>query len=752
MLPGKTSAAAPQIDKLSLRGLQTGATTTITMEGTDLLPEPRLLLSVPVAAQTVKKGSNPHRLEMDVMLAGSVSPGIYQLRLANRKGISNPVAIGIDDLEQVPFASPIARLPAALHGTLPSSATLKTSFDGKKGQRVVLDLEARRLGAAIDAVVELYDPRQVQLAYSQGHAFLGGDARVEAVLPADGTYTVQLHDLLYQAGKPNHFRLKIGELYYADRVFPLGGQRGTQATFQLLGNPPAAARQLKLDLHTDFADIPVLLPARHGFTGTTPRVLVDDFPEVLEATPAQGKLQEVTVPAIINGRIGKPGEEDRYRLLVKPGMMLHFEVVANRAGSPLDGVLFVREENGTQLAMSDDRPNTIDPGLDITVADGTTSMVVALTDLESRGGTEYIYRLAITPADPPGFSLTLFEDRQIIPQGGAAVARIRASRAGYQGPIKLSLPELPEDIIVSGAGIPPGATDTLLSLSAPAGAQPVQLLTRIVGASDDPKSPIRRLAMLPETPSTELQPWLRSEFAVAIAEPAPAQIAWENNNLSLPIGVRYPAKLKVVRSEGFSGPIRLSLLTSQIVPKTSDGKRDDLNRALRIEGTPVIAVEQTTAVAPIIVPADLPAGPYDLAIRAELLNADGKKVLSTAVTPSRRVQARQPFTLQLVSPAIIEAKSGSGPTAKLKGKVIRTDGFTNSVIVTLTGLPAGAPAPTVTVGEDQKDFELPVAFPEDTKLGALRNLKVVATSQVEPQRVLKSNEISLNQFRLQFTP
>jgi hypothetical protein len=116
------------------------------------------------------------------------------------------------------------------------------------------------------------------------------------------------------------------------------------------------------------------------------------------------------------------------------------------------------------------------------------------------------------------------------------------------------------------------------------------------------------------------------------------------------------------------------------------------------------------------------------------------------------VQARQPFTLQLVSPAIIEAKSGSGPTAKLKGKVIRTDGFTNSVIVTLTGLPAGAPAPTVTVGEDQKDFELPVAFPEDTKLGALRNLKVVATSQVEPQRVLKSNEISLNQFRLQFTP
>jgi len=48
--------------------------------------------------------------------------------------------------------------------------------------------------------------------------------------------------------------------------------------------------------------------------------------------------------------------------------------------------------------------------------------------------------------------LTLFEDRQIIPQGGAAVARIRASRAGYQGPIKLSLPELPDDVIASYVG------------------------------------------------------------------------------------------------------------------------------------------------------------------------------------------------------------------------------------------------------------------------------------------------------------
>src|SRR5207249_2660399 len=104
-----------------------------------------------------------------------------------------------------------------------------TSFQGKKGQRVVVEVEARRLGSAIDPLLELLDPRGVQLAWSQSKALLADDARMETVLPADGRYSVLLRDALYQAGTPNQFRLKIGDLHYADFVFPLGVQRGTRA-------------------------------------------------------------------------------------------------------------------------------------------------------------------------------------------------------------------------------------------------------------------------------------------------------------------------------------------------------------------------------------------------------------------------------------------------------------------------------------------------------------------------------------------
>jgi hypothetical protein len=682
---------------------------------------------------------------MEVSLPENISPGMYPLRLGNQHGVSEAVLIGVDDLHQISFTQQIAQLPSALHGRLPQSGTLKSSFSGKKGQRITVEIEARRLGAALDPVLELYDPRQVPLAYSQGHAFLGGDARLEAVLPADGQYTVAVHDLLYRAGSPNQFRLKIGELYYADRVFPLGGRRGTGGWFELIGMLPPAARWGRVDLRSPATEVPVSLPPIHGLTGTAPRLFVGDLPEITQTQRSKGMLQEVAVPAVINGRINEPGEEDRYRLRVKPGMDLRFEVLANRAGSPLDGVLYLRNESGGQLAMSDDRPDTIDPGLDFTVPNGVTSLIVALADLEGRGGNEYIYRLVISRADRPDFSLTLSEDRLLIPRGGAAVTRVGVNRTGYQGPIKLSLPGLSQGITLSGDEIPAGATDTLLSLSASPEVKITQVLTRLRGAGRDGKTSIQSLALTPQTPITELHPWLRSELAVAVTEPGPVQIVWQSSDPTLMV-IRgsYPARVKLTRAKGASGPVRLSLLTSQTVPKASDGKQEDLNRALRIASKSLLAADQTEATAMVVVPDDLPAGPYDLAVRAELLSTDGKSVLATAVTPSRRLQARPPFMLQLVGPAVIATKSGAGLAGKLKGRVIRATGFTGAVNVTLSGLPEGHSPPKVTVAADRSDFELPVTFPSDTKLGTLLHIRVVASSQIGPERVLKASELPVS--------
>ena len=48
-----TASAAPQITNISLRGLRSAATTTLTIDGADLLPEPKILLAIPISAQSL---------------------------------------------------------------------------------------------------------------------------------------------------------------------------------------------------------------------------------------------------------------------------------------------------------------------------------------------------------------------------------------------------------------------------------------------------------------------------------------------------------------------------------------------------------------------------------------------------------------------------------------------------------------------------------------------------------------------------
>lgn len=737
-------AAAPQIGNLPIRGLQTGATTTLIIEGTDLLPQPKLLLAVPITAQSLKPGATAQRVEIDVTLAATVSPGRYPLRVATSQGISSPVIVHVDDLVQQPFSEKLTRLPAALYGLLPDGQTVHTTFEGKKGQRLVAEVEARRLESAIDPVLELLDPNQVPVAWAQGLVVHDGDARLEATLPADGLYTVQLHDALYQPKSPNRFSLRIGALHTPDLVFPLGGQRGTKPVVEILSPTLPTGLRVPVDLTKATGDVPVHLPPQSGLTGRSPRLRVGEYPEVLESTPPPGKLQEIAVPAAIDGRLGNSGEVDRYRLLVQPGMRLQFDLLANRAGSPVDGKLTLQNDSGAVLAENDDRPDTVDPGLEFTVPDGVKSLVVAIADIQGRGGPFSVYRLSVTPAGAPDFQLDLLADRHQIAAPGVDVLRVRAERRGYNGPISLAFAPLPAGVEVTGNEIPAGATDALVTIRSTAAQSPVQGVFQVVGSSVGVQPPLQRLALLPVTPATRHEPWLRSEVGWAITEPAPLQLAWADASNRLALGTRAELKIHVQRGPAAAGPIRFSLLTSQIIPKTADGQQDDLNRALRIQGPVVIAAGQTDAVVPVLVPGDLPALPYDLAIRAELLSADQQSVVATAVTPSRRFSVGQPFELQLASAASIQAKSGSGSTGKFVGRLIRAGGFDKPVTVTLAGLPPELPAPMIMVPAGKKEFELPVAFPFETKAGLLANVKLVATAQVTPQQVVRSNEVPVS--------
>ena len=212
-------AAEPVIRAINLRGLQVGGTTSFTIDGDDLGKEPKLLLPFP-AKQTLKPGATDKKAIIDVALDDAVVPGYYHLRLVAPGGVSAPVIIGVDRLPQTVIAPETKSLPASLHGSVAAGAIAETKFAGKKGQALLIEVEAQRIGSKLRPVIHLYGPNKLQAAWGWGSPTLAGDARIEAALPMDGDYTLTLHDLEYAAVAPGHYRLKVGGFGCADQIFP----------------------------------------------------------------------------------------------------------------------------------------------------------------------------------------------------------------------------------------------------------------------------------------------------------------------------------------------------------------------------------------------------------------------------------------------------------------------------------------------------------------------------------------------------
>ncbi len=333
--------------------------------------------------------------------------------------------------------------------------------------------------------------------------------------------------------------------------------------------------------------------------------------------------------------------------------------MASRIGSPLDGMLVVRDEQGHDLASNDDQPGTVDPGLDFTVPANLHAIVLALHDVTGRSGPDFVYHLAVSQTDRPDFALSVEDDRHNITPGGAGLMHVNVARTGFNGPIKLAFPGLPSSVKPVGGEIAAGASSTLVWLPATDGAAKAGLM-RVIGTAQLGPLMLGRTALLPaRRPEEALQPWLREDVAIASAAGPSLGLAWTEPSAAIALkpGVNVPLKLKATRGAGSptaptnaptTGPIRLSLVSTQPMPKKNikennqDKEVDAPERALRLDGAPAVAAAATDATVQLVVPADLPVATYDLSVRAELLTVDGKGVLATTYAPVLRADVAKP--------------------------------------------------------------------------------------------------------------
>ena len=494
------SAATPELVELEPRGAERGKSFTLTLAGANLAEGAQVLSTLPATFTPLTppqdKMSAGRKLPFLVELKADAALGAYPIRVQTPDGLSNILLFTVgafpeaveeeskpesrehsnDSIETAQRIDP----PVIVNGTLNGPDRDYYRIQAKQGDRLVLEVEARRAGSAIDPVLILVDSSGKQIARSEDAPGLGVDSRIDITFPRDGDYYAVVHDARFSKQRQNFYRLKVAKFPYADGIFPLGWKRGEKVDVEFFGgslkSPVKAAADLSaLTPKMEFTR--VNLP---GEPGSLPFLfVVGDLPERIE--PARRSPAEVAVldpSTVMNGRISKAGEVDRYKLAVSPGDQWGLELRARGMGtSRLDGVVTAYDAQGKKLGSAGDKPpkedvfsllaagrTSSDPWLDLVVPGGVHEIVISVEDLLGRGGPGFAYRL-VARKQPPDFKLTVQEPFVNVPAQGTVSVSVLVDRRGFVWPIQLTVSDLSGEYVIGGGHIPGEWKDDAYSIS-----------------------------------------------------------------------------------------------------------------------------------------------------------------------------------------------------------------------------------------------------------------------------------------------
>lgn len=733
---------SPVVSSLSQPGLQTGQTTQLIVNGSDLGPNPVAVFPSPDVKFEVVDGSNPARLVFNVTVPATTVPALYPFWIKSQIGISKSVALAIDRLPQAPLASSPdqpAALPGAYYGTLAGNQQLALYFKGTKNQRVVADVELKRLGGAANPVIEIKSPAGAPLAIAWGHNSLRGDARAETILPADGIYSIELHDLAFNAPGTSPFRLKVGDLKLVDGLLPAAATPGA-VEVELVGSGIAPGTKVagQLLVPNQSHRGAVSLAADTTFGGSLPSMFVSRGVEIVEAPrSADGALQVIDAtftatpvkPVGISGRIGQKREEDRYLLNVTPGQKLKLTLQGDSLGSSLEGEMrLLGHPAGNLLTITSDQPAIGDLSIEYAIPAGISQIQLQVRDLFGRGDPRAFYRVVIEPADQPKFSLLLNTPTVAIPEDGSALIEAQLIRAGYTGPIQLSIAGDDTVSVVPNQIAPNHQGKVLLRLTrnGPARESGSSLL-RLVGETVGLEPAFRQTASLQ---SGVVSTMFTDTMAVGT-------LAAAGLTLELPVapsvlfrGVSQDVAIILKRLASHPSstlPVRLSLDSTEPVRR-----RDPNNPAagtipvVSIDSRMVLQGEPEQTIVKLTVPLESVEPAIDFVVKGEATpHAYSDRVLATAYSQPFHTEIKNAVTPKVDDPTLAFA---GDIDHKITGAIQRTPGFSGPAEVTLTGLPAGYTVQAANIPGDQDKFELVVRAPKVGAETPVPNIKLRVTS------------------------
>ena len=437
----------------------------------------------------------------ELVIAADAQPGVRHWRVWNAQGISPALKFVVGDLPEVveseidgePIPTPIT-LPVTINGRIfPREDVDVWTFDATAGQSVACAVAAAEFGSPLAARIEARGPDGDPLGEATADA--RGRVLLRFTTAVSGKHAVHIHDV--QAGGLQHYvyRLTITGGTWIDSVYPLGGRRGSEVRLQAAGQG-VDALTVKLPEAIGLSSVaPVILDGTRSVP-TTFLLDVDDLPEQLEAEPNHegANAAALPFPGVANGRIDPAGDSDLWKLALAKDRPVHLSLKAGQLGSPLAGVVTVRDAAGKELAKASWLDQQKDVELAFTPPADGDYFVQVRDEFATRGGPAFAYRLRAS-APVPDFGFSLPTDGVAVDIGASKNVEVKVlRRGGFKGPLTLHVDGLPAGVACDDVKLAENADKATLVFKSADNVPVTAALIRVVGRGEVDGKPVERIA------------------------------------------------------------------------------------------------------------------------------------------------------------------------------------------------------------------------------------------------------------------
>jgi hypothetical protein len=570
-------------------GGQQGQTVEVIVGGADLDEAKEVRVSGEGVTGKVVKFEKGKTVTVSLSIAANAPSEVRDLRLVTPSGATNRARFVVGQIPEIQEKEPnsdrnsaqaIPSLPVVINGQIFEADRDLFRFSAKAGQTIVCDAKAERLLPFIadgvpgwfQAVLTLYDSNGKTIDRADHYQFHPDPVLIHKI-EKDGDYVIEIKDSLFRGRNDFVYRLSVGELPFISYLTPLGAKRDGSAKISLFGsNLPT--NTLTLPLKPDSPSVlSVDVKANEIISNALP-FAVGTLPETREHEPnnTMDQAQAVDWPITINGRIQKPGDVDFYVFKPDPKQKLVMEVFARRLESPLDSTLTLYDTKRSQVQQNDDYEDENMPQMThhadsriVYTFKNEEKHYLRVADIQGHGGEDYAYRLTIAPMRPD-FELRVTPDNPRVGQGATTVLSVKVLREdGFDGPIELSVENLPKGFAISGTTIPSGANEGMVTLTAPTDVALGIYSPSIVGKAEVEGKPVVRKALAVEDVMQafyyhHLLP--TQEMLLTLLEPPPFNLIPQmppEGYFRFGDGRTAFVTIKAERKNGVKGPIRLTL-------------------------------------------------------------------------------------------------------------------------------------------------------------------------------------------------